>query len=156
MSQLDEISTNILEVLAKNPRTPNNAIAKAVGVAEATVATRLRQMRDDKVMRVALRKDFHSAGYDFQTTVDVSVSGRSVHSVAEELAALDAVKAVMILMRKPDILVTINTKDRQELAHVLSNQVSTIRGIAQIETHAVLRIRKSRVRYVNLKSRYGD
>ncbi len=113
-------------------------------------------MRDDKVMRVALRKDFHSAGYDFQTTVDVSVSGRSVHSVAEELAALDAVKAVMILMRKPDILVTINTKDRQELAHVLSNQVSTIRGIAQIETHAVLRIRKSRVRYVNLKSRYGD
>ena len=156
MSDLDNISTSILRVLARDPRTPNNAIAKEVGVAEATVAARLRQMRENKIMRVALRKDFHAAGYDFQTTVDITTSGRSVHSVAEELAALDAVKAVMIVMRKPEIIITINTKDRQELAHIISDQISTIRGVAEIETHAVLRIRKSRVRYANLKSKYGD
>ena len=125
-------------------------------MAEATVATRLRQMREDKVMRVALRKDFHRAGYDLQTTVDIAVSGRSVQSVAEEVAAIDAVKAVMIVMRKPEILITINTRDRQELAQVLCDQISSIRGITDIETHTVLRIRKSRVRYVNLKSKYGD
>lgn len=156
MTELDSISTKILEVLAEDPRTPNNAIAKHVGVAEATVATRLRQMRDDKVMKVTLRRDFHNAGYDLQTTVDISVEGRSVENVAEDLARIDSVKTVVIVLRKPEILITINTADRHELASVLKNEISAIKGIAEIETHAVLSIRKSRVRHANLKARYGD
>lgn len=156
MNELDEISQSILRVLEEDPRTPNNAIAKRVGVAEATVATRLRSMRDNKIMRVALRKDFHSAGYDLQTTVDIYVTGRSVQSVAEDLAAIDAIKMVTIVMQKPEIIITINTADRHELAEILEFKIAAIEGISEIETHTVLSIRKSRVRYANLKARYGD
>lgn len=151
MSTIDSKSKQILDILKKDPRTPNNAIARKVGIVEATVANRLRQMRDENVMCVVLRRDFHYAGFDFQAYIDVSVSGRTVDGVAKDLAKIDAVKAVSITLGKPEIVLVINCKDRHELTRILNIDIAATRGISAIETHTVLNIRKSKMGHGNLK-----
>ena len=80
--EIDDLDRRLIDELKRDGRATNKAIAQALGIAESTVATRLRQLRDDKVMLVALRRDLHSKGFDLQCFVDVYVKGRAVETVA--------------------------------------------------------------------------
>src|SRR5579864_6549186 len=48
---LDEVDRAILRVLAKDARTPNNAVAEAVGIAPSTCHGRIRALRERGVVR---------------------------------------------------------------------------------------------------------
>lgn len=48
---LDDTDRAIVRILARDARTPNNAIAEAVGIAPSTCLTRVRQLRERGVVR---------------------------------------------------------------------------------------------------------
>ncbi|MDE0511948.1 MAG: Lrp/AsnC family transcriptional regulator [Gammaproteobacteria bacterium] len=155
MSELDNISKKILEMLREDPRIPNNVIAKRAEIAEATVASRLRQMRDNKVMCVALRRNFYSTGNDIQCYVDVSVSGRMVDEVANDLAQISFIKSVAIVLGKPEIVIVISAVDRYDLLRIVTEEISKVEGISAVELSIVLDIKKARLGHANLQAEYN-
>ena len=81
MPPIDDIDRKLIELLRIDGRTPTRALANEIGVSETTVASRLRQLRDEKIMQVTLRQDLYAKGFDQQCFADVYVSGRPIELV---------------------------------------------------------------------------
>jgi DNA-binding Lrp family transcriptional regulator len=121
-----------------------------LGIAESTVALRIRQLRSDRVMLVSLRRDLFSKGYNLQCFVDVYVKGRDVASVADDLAKLTEASAVNIMLGSPELSVTVNAVDRADLQRILADKIGSIRGVSKTEVHVAVSIRKYQHGYANL------
>jgi DNA-binding Lrp family transcriptional regulator len=149
---LDRIDLALIEALREDGRLPNKALAQKLGIAEATVASRIRQLREERVMVVALRRDLFSKGYDLQCFADIQVTGRRVEDVARELAAFGSVSSVSLMLGTPEILVVFNAVDRLDLLRVLEQQIAQVEGVARVELHTAVDIRKYKVGYATLSS----
>src|SRR6476620_11793294 len=66
---LDEVDRAILAILAADARTPNNAIADAVGIAASTCLGRIRTLRDKGVIR------------GFHADIDPAALGRGLQAM---------------------------------------------------------------------------
>ena len=150
--EIDDLDRRLIDELKRDGRATNKAIAQALGIAESTVATRLRQLRDDKVMLVALRRDLHSKGFDLQCFVDVYVKGRAVETVARDIAKIEATTSVSLMLGSPEIFVVFNARDRKDLLRVMIDELATVKGIARTEIFTSLQIRKYQTGYANLAS----
>ncbi len=146
-AQLSDTDLRLIELLRQDGRAPNKVLAAELGVAETTVASRIRQLRDDGVMRVILRRDLYSKGYDLQCFADVSVQGRSVDEVGRDLAALNATTSVSVMLGTPEILAIFNAQDRKDLLRILEEDIASVPGVAQVELHTAMDIRKYQTGY---------
>jgi len=139
---LSDLDRNIIARFQKDPRISNKSLAQEFGVAETTIAARIRALHDNKVMRIVALRDFRAQGYELLAHIDVFVEGRPATEVATELTALDGVAMVATCTGSPQIIVQINGKSRQELARVITEELSRIPGIAAIESSITLDIVK--------------
>jgi len=151
LSTLDRIDLALIEALREDGRTPNKTLAQRLGIAETTVASRIRQLRDDKHMVVTLRRDLYSKGFDLQCFADITVSGRKVEDVAQELAAMRVTTSVSLMLGTPEILAVFNAVDRLDLLRVLEEEIAQVRGVARVELHTTVDIRKYQSGYANLE-----
>jgi Lrp/AsnC family transcriptional regulator, leucine-responsive regulatory protein len=145
---LDELDRNIIQRFQKDPRVSNKSLAQEFGVAETTIASRIRALQEGGVMRIVALRDIHALGYDLLAHIDVFVAGRAATEVAEELAALDEVAMVATCAGSPQIIIQINAKSREELASIIAHRLAGIRGIRAIESSITLDIIKLTSRHM--------
>jgi DNA-binding Lrp family transcriptional regulator len=139
---LDDLDRNIIARFQDDPRVSNKSLAREFGVAETTVATRIRALQDSGVMRIVALRDIRAQGYELLAHIDVYVEGRAASEVAQDLAALDEVAMVAMCAGSPQIIVQINARSRQALAKVIAERFAGIRGIRAIESSITLDIIK--------------
>lgn len=149
-NEVDDLDIELIAALREDARTPNKVLAKRLGVAETTIAARIRQLTEQRVMRVILRRDLYSKGYDLQCFADVFVAGRPVRAVAADLAGLARATAVTITPGSPQILVVFNAVDRADLLAALEGEIGVVDGIERIELHTAVDIRKYQTGYARL------
>ncbi len=151
-TELDHIDLALIDALREDGRTANKTLAARLGIAEATVATRIRQLRDEGVMQVLLRQDLFSKGYDLQCFADIHVHGREVDPVAEELASLEEISSVSVMLGTPQLLVVFNARDRLDLLRIVEQGIAPIAGVDRVELHTAVDIRKYQTGYAALSS----
>jgi DNA-binding Lrp family transcriptional regulator len=147
---LDELDRQILNCLRVEPRDANTVLAARLSVTEATIAARIRALEADSVMHVCAQRDFRAAGYDVLASVDVSVSGRSLNSVANDIAALENVGIVTLVMGDPSIMLLVMTPTLDSLHDVVSRQIARIKGVRSVETMIISEILKYRSEFAAL------
>ncbi len=150
MPTLDDIDRQLIDELRKDGRTPNKTLAGRLGVSETTIASRLRQLHDGKMMRVVLRRDLYSKGFDLQCFADIHVGGRAIDLVAKDLAKIEAVTSVSMLMGSPEILAVFNARDRADLLRVQNEEIAWVKGVTRLEVHIATDIRKYKAGYADL------
>lgn len=138
----DEHDWKIIEILREDGRTTNKEIARQLDLSEANVAARIKWLRVHKVMVVTLQRDLYSQGFEFQCAVDVHVKGRKAMAVARDLARIDEVTAVSLLIGKPDIILVCNATDRSNMLDVIHNKIALVKGVFEIAVHTALDIHK--------------
>ena len=124
---LDELDHCILRQLREDPQRSCKSMAESLAVTEATVASRIREMENDGVMKIMAQQSFRAAGFDVLANIDLTVSGRAVGAVAEELAAMDGVAVVTINIGDPALSLLVMASSLGSL------QTSVIEGIARVE-----------------------
>ena len=131
---LDELDYAIVAILRSAPRETSKAIADQLSVSEVTVATRIRALETDRVIKVMAQCDFRAAGYDVLASVDLCVHGRSVEQVAKELAGIERIALVSILMGDPSISMLVMARDLVDLQDLTTNTIAAIEGVRSVET----------------------
>jgi DNA-binding Lrp family transcriptional regulator len=144
---LDDLDRNIIRRFQDDPRVSNKTLAQEFGVAETTIASRIRSLHESGVMRIVAFRDFHAQGYDLLAHIDVFVEGRSAAEVAAELAELAEVAMVALCTGSPQIVIQINAKSRHDLARIISHSLAGIRGIREIETSITIDVIKMTARH---------
>ena len=142
MSQRDQTDLQIIDCLRRDPRMSNKDIAAAIGIAEATVAARIRSLRDDGVARVVAQMDVRKLGFDLISLVDVHVSGAGIREVAEELAQLEEISSVCLCGGSPAIIVQINARDRAHMTEILYEKIAAVPGVTEVDCNLITRMYK--------------
>jgi Lrp/AsnC family transcriptional regulator, leucine-responsive regulatory protein len=128
----DETDRQIVAELRQNGRATNQQIAEHLGLTATTVSSRIRRMEDADQLRVVAVSDFSAHGYELLMQLAIEVDSRPASEVAAELAEFPEVFAVHIVTGRYDIDALVVLHDFNDLAHLLFDQLASIRGIRSI------------------------
>jgi Lrp/AsnC family leucine-responsive transcriptional regulator len=131
---LDDLDRSIVASLRAAPRETSKAIADSLSVSEASVAGRIRALEGDRVIKVMAQSDFRAAGYHVLAAVELCVRGRPVEQVAQELAAIERVALVSILMGHPSISLLVMARDLADLQELTMTTIAGMDGVSSVET----------------------
>ncbi|MES2263998.1 MAG: Lrp/AsnC family transcriptional regulator [Pseudomonadota bacterium] len=147
---LDDLDRAILTSLRAAPRETSKAIADQLSVSEGLIATRIRALENDRVIKVMAQCDFRAAGYQLLASVEVWTAGRAVQDVAADIAALEQTALVSILMGNPSISLLVMAADLADLQDLAMHRIATVAGVRSVETMVFSEILKYRSELVAL------
>ncbi|MBY0558813.1 Lrp/AsnC family transcriptional regulator [Hyphomicrobium sp.] len=131
MSDLDR---QIITHLQEDGRRAFVTIARAVGVTEKTVRTRVRQLLGSNIIRIVALTMPSAIGYNAGALVAINVeSSAQITDVARALAGVDDVDYVVSTSGRYDILAELVSPSRQTLLETFHTKVRGIDGIARVE-----------------------
>lgn len=136
--QLDTVDRQIIAALQEDGRATNRSLAEKIGVAEATIAARIKDLYDNSVMRVVGMMSLEASASPIAVTVGVRVLGRSIEDIAHDLADLDEAQSVMSVLGRFDLYVGLAVNDLKHLRTVLENRIGAIPGVESLECFPVL------------------
>ena len=138
---LDDTDRAILAVLAADARTPNNAIAEAVGIAPSTCLARIRMLRERGVIR-GFHADIDPAalGRGLQAMIAVRLRAHTRERVQEfirDVPALPDVVGVWHVAGADDYLLHIAVADSDALRDFVLEHLTTHPAVGHTETSLI-------------------
>ncbi len=145
---LDELDHRLIALLRRDGRMPFKALAKELGLTEATVRARVRRLEETDTMRVVAVTDFEAAGYSMMLAVGVQVEGRAAGDVAEDLAAFPEVFSVCQVVGSLDIEVLAVAEDQESVAKLLTDKLSQVPGVRRVLPAMAIDVLKNQPNWV--------
>jgi DNA-binding Lrp family transcriptional regulator len=135
---LDELDLKILQLLSHDSRLSYRDIAKELGVSHANVASRIKKLEEDKVIRgyTTILDPEYTDMYPLCIRISAK-TGADLSAVGREIAGLERVYVVLRVSGDCDLLVLGMCKSRQEALELIS-KISGVPGIEKVESHVVL------------------
>lgn len=130
--ELDELDNAIIERLRQDGRMPFRTIARELDVTEATVRSRVRRLEDSNTMRVVAVTDIEAAGFGMLLAVGVQVESRAPEAVARDMAELQQVFSVNVVVGTHDIEILVVASDQSDLDRLLSETLVAIPGVRRL------------------------
>jgi len=130
--ELDATDDAIIALLRGDGRLPYRAIARELGITEATVRSRVRRLEESNTMRVVAVTDIEAAGYGMLLAVGVQVEGRSPDDVARDLAEVREVFSVNVVVGAQDVEILVVAEDQAALNVLLAQRLATVPGVRRL------------------------
>ena len=145
--RLDDVDHRLLAALARDARTPNNALAAQAGIAPSTCLARVNRLREQGVIR-----GFHAdidpalAGRPLQAIVAVRMQGHArarLSASLRHLAGLPGVLNVFLLGGAHDFFVHVAVPDSDALNDFVVENLSVNPDVAMTETNLIFQHARS-------------
>ena len=137
---LDRVSAAIVDSLRSDGRKSYAAIAKEVGVSEATVRQRLQRLTEQGHMQIVAVTNPVGRGR-FTSMLLVKTSG-DVESVAAALRELPEVTFAVATAGVYDVVIEVTCRDGAHLLSVIDGSIRTIDSVEAVETLVYLKLLK--------------
>ena len=146
--ELDEVDQAIIELLREDGRMAYRAIARQLDVAENTVRARVRRMEESNTMRVVAVTDIEAAGYGMLLAIGVQVEGRSPEAVALDLALIDEVFSVNVVVGTHDVEILVVAEDQAALNQLITCKLGAMPGVRRLTPALALDVLKNQPDWV--------
>lgn len=144
---LDDVDHRIIALLRRDGRMPFRSIANELGLTEATVRSRVRRMEDSNTMRVVAVTDIEAAGFGMLLAIGVEVEGRPPSLVAEELATIEEVFSVSVVIGTHDIEILTVARDQDQLDQLLG-RLAAVTGVRRLLPSLAVNVLKNQPHWV--------
>lgn len=148
--QIDELDQQLIEILSKDARTSNRRIAADLGVTEGTVRGRIRRLQKDRLIAFTAITSFELADTTKMAFVGVQVEVDRVREIAEKVADLPDINAVMVTMGRFNITAICLFNELYRLHEIASEQILSIDGVHHVETSIAVKTLKYNSRIVRI------
>ena len=145
---LDDTGNAIIELLRRDGRMPYRAIAREVGVTEATVRSRVRRLEESNTMRVVAVTDIEAAGYGMLLAIGVQVDSRAPEEVARDLARIPEVFSVNVVVGAHDVEILVVARDQEALDDLVGRQLARTPGVRRLTPALALDVLKNQPDWV--------
>jgi len=136
---IDATDRRIIALLQLDGRMSNVDIARAIGVAEATVRKRVDRLLNEGVIRVVAMPSVDKLGLEVQTAIMLKVDLGQVDCIGEQLAAMKEVRAVKYATGEYDIIIEAVFPSDDDLLQFLTSRLARIQGIRATATSHILK-----------------
>jgi DNA-binding Lrp family transcriptional regulator len=143
--KLSDKEIEIVEILEKNARLPVETIAKMVSLTVEETEQLIKKLEEAKVIvQYATIVDWRKIdGHEGVTAmIDVKVTpkrGVGFDEVAERIYRFPEVKSVYLMSGAYDLSVVIEGRSMSEIAHFVSEKLSTLDSVISTTTHFILK-----------------
>jgi len=138
ISKIDNTDRDIIEMLQENGRLSNTAIAKKLGVSEATVRARLNRLINEEYIQIVAVGNPIKLGFDIVGMMQFQIDISKVDSIIRELKKLKAIWFIVQTTGNIDIHAEFNIKSLYELNELINKKINKIDGIIRTETSLIL------------------
>jgi DNA-binding Lrp family transcriptional regulator len=139
--KLDRIDFDILTILQKDARVPNNRLAEAIGVAPSTCLERVRRMVASGVLRGHHAEvDPGAFGVGLEAMIAVRLRRHSrdlVDSFRDYVVELDEVRSVFHVAGGDDFLVHVAVRDSDHLRDLALDSFTNRSEVDHIQTRLI-------------------
>jgi len=135
---LDDVDRKILTLLQADARMPFVKIAEQIGVSDATIHLRVRNLEQHGVIRkFTVVLDDAKLGKPLTAYVLIRVNPGTIDTVCAQLSRIDAVSEVHEVHEQYDVLVKVRGESLPEFRDTLTQQIRTIPHVRGSETYPV-------------------
>jgi len=142
---LDQTDLRILDQLQQDGRRPYAAIARDLGLAEATVRHRVERLVRRGLVQIVAAADPLQLGLQL-AEMGIRVRGR-IDETVEALRRVPEIDYIAICTGSFDLLIEVVFVDHEHLLRLLSEHVRSAPGVDQVEVFTILRVAKDSYRY---------
>lgn len=147
--RFDDLDLRIIDALAEDGRRPFTSVAEDLGVAEATVRSRVARLQRIDAIRFVTDTRPHELGYLF-AYLGVRIGGSDVRAAVDALCEIPEAVYVIECTGHYDVLVEVIAKDSDDLLRLMQTEVRGVPGVTEVDTFMGLRIAKGTFRYTDL------
>ena len=145
----DATDVRIMNLLVGDGRMSNRDLATEVGLTEATIASRIKNLTERRVFRVGALVDWSAAGYQFGATIMLGVETGELAAVGHVLSDLPLVYFVGAVFGSADLVVSALVTDHHDVGR-LTDQISSIDGVNRMIVNTTFATAKYHYRYAML------
>ena len=151
--ELDDTDQAIIEWLRRDGRMSFRALARELNVTENTVRARVRRLEDSNTMRVVAVTDIEAAGFGMLLAIGVQVEGRAPEAVARDLAKIDEVFSVNVVVGEQDVEILVVAQDQEAVNLLIAERLGRVEGVRRLTPALALDVLKNQPDWVPLHAR---
>jgi Lrp/AsnC family transcriptional regulator for asnA, asnC and gidA len=138
----DDIDRRIIALLQSDGRMSNSAIARRLGIAEATVRRRIRRLLDSGTLRVVAVPSPHTVGLTLSAIIGISCDLASLDRIAQTIATFTETRYLGYSTGTHDLMIEAFFYSHQHLLDFLTGKIAAIDGVTSTETAIILKVAK--------------
>ena len=139
---VDNLDSQIVQILKKDGRASNAHIARALVVSEGTVRRRLKMLIDSDVVHVNVSLDPAKMGLTTEAIIGLEVDPDKMDPVCASLADFDEIGYVTLTTGAVDVFAWGRFSSTESLGLFLRSKVGKIPGVRRTETYMCISVRK--------------
>jgi len=130
---MDDKDRIIIEMLTEDARTPLTKIAKKLGITEAAVRKRLKNLEEKGIIQgYTTIVNPSMLGYSNISLTGIDTEPDKFLEVAKKVMEYDFARSVYITSGDHMIMVEIWAKDGDELTKIISDKIGKIEGVKRV------------------------
>jgi Lrp/AsnC family transcriptional regulator for asnA, asnC and gidA len=145
--ELDELSVAIIQRLQYDGRRPFTDIADELGVSEATVRRRVKQLMEEGVLQIVGIVEPQLIGWDAAGMIGVTVERGRIDDVADQIAQFPEVSYLFMASGEFDLFVEVFCEDMETFVSFLNNKLHGVPGVSRTQTFMILKMYKLSYRW---------
>jgi Lrp/AsnC family transcriptional regulator, regulator for asnA, asnC and gidA len=130
--RVDATSRRIIEILQRDGRCPNTVIARAVGISEASVRSRIHALTSAGILQIVGLTDPGNMGFGVMAMIAVQAN-TDLHRIADVVSSWQETTYVVISAGSFDLLVEVVCSDNADLLRLVE-QLRAVGGVRTTET----------------------
>ena len=137
--QPDATDWEIIKLLSKEHMT-NNAIARELGLNEATIRQRIKKLKNSGIMTIRAQTNPDVLENQQLAIITANVERPDMlKTKAQEVSELENVLSVSIVAGQYDLLFEVLVESNKGLVKFITEELSTISGLSKTETFVTLK-----------------
>lgn len=140
--KIDETDRKIISLLQEDARQSNAAIARLIGVSEATIRRRVKIMVDDGTLSIRAVPNPAKFGMNTTAMIGIDVQPDMLDKVADSLCQRDEVGFLGVSTGRYDLVTWCLVRNLEELRNFLEGYLAKLPGIRKTETLVLLDVKK--------------
>ncbi len=139
IKKLDKTDCKIINLLQKDGSLSNTFIAKELGIAEATVRTRLKRLIGEGYIKIVAVGDPYKLGFGITGNFKIRMDIKKKEHVISEIMKLKEVVFVNLMTGTMDIDADFIVKNLDGLNELIYDKISKIDGMLAVETSLIMK-----------------
>jgi Lrp/AsnC family transcriptional regulator for asnA, asnC and gidA len=142
--RLDRVDCRLIQLLQKDGRMPNNAIAQQLGISEFTVRRRLKRLLGSDIIKIVAVANPINLGFEIAGNLKIKIDLKKADDVLENLKKIDALIWVALTTGGTDIDADFVVRSLKEFQELVFKKISKIDGVLSTEASLMVDLVKDK------------
>ena len=150
MAKIDDIDRKILSQLMADGAISIPKLSQNINANSSVVYSRIKRLLKRKLIeRYTIQVNEKELGYGVKSVTGINMNSKLRYNVIDELFKIDGVSEICEVTGRFDIMVTMHTKDLNEMHQTVSEKIGKIDGIIGSESFIEMKRRTKPMPFLN-------